>query len=341
MKTITLVSWCLLGLYTAILIGLLLFGRSGSSDDRIATGYVIMLFIPLGILAAINLLPFQFTRILVLVLSVAPAVMVVVMLITSPIIQKWRSASWADEDSARANGSYYFKDAPRQKLAADIASLNAEQLRADMAQPVPELNQTGREQVTLLDFVALQGFEADPARLIACFDVLLKNGARIDNGDPKHSPTHFRVIDYDPAILKWFLEHGADANAREAGTGTPILFQAIHRDRSDTTKTEKVRLLLEHGADPNIIPPQQDERVIVTSMLMSAASAEAWDICNVMLDHGADPHYKTQSGWDVFQAVDYQSKQFTSWGQTPPSGFTKLAERLTALNANGGKNMRQ
>lgn len=341
MKTITLISWCLLGLYTVILIGLLLFARSGSPDDRIASGYVIILFIPLGILAAINLLPFPFTRIMVLVLSAAPAVMAVIMLIASPIIQKWRSASWADEDTARANGSYYFKDSPRQKLAAAIAALNAEQLSADLAQPVPELNQSGRDQVTLLDFVALQGFEADPAQLIACFDVLLKNGAQIDNGDPKHSPTHFRVIDYDPAILKWFLEHKADANAREAGTGTPILFQAIHRDRSDTTRTEKVRLLLEHGADPNIIPPQQDERVIVTSMLLSAASAEAWDICNVMLDYGADPHYKTQSGWDIFQAVDYQSKQFKSWGQIPPSGFTRLGERLAAVNANGDKNTRQ
>ncbi|MGG7661840.1 ankyrin repeat domain-containing protein [Dyadobacter sp. BHUBP1] len=341
MKTITLVSWCLLGLYTAILIGLLLFARSDSSDDRTASGYVIMLFIPLGILAAINLLPFPFTRIMVLVLSAAPAVMTVIMLIASPIIQKWRNASWADEDTARANGSYYFKDAPRQKLAAAIAALNAEQLSTDLAQPVPELNQSGRDQVTLLDFVALQGFEADPAQLIACFDVLLKSGAQIDNGDPKHSPTHFRVIDYDPAILKWFLEHGADANAREAGTGTPILFQAIHRDRSDTTRTEKVRLLLEHGADPNIIPPQQDKLVIITSMLLSAASAEAWDICNVMLDYGADPHYKTQSGWDIFQAVDYQSKQFKSWGQIPPSGFTRLAERLAAVNANGDKNTRQ
>jgi len=71
MKTITLASWCLLGLYTALLIGLLLFGRSGSSDDRMATGYIMLLFIPLFILAGINLLPYQFTRIMVLVLCVA------------------------------------------------------------------------------------------------------------------------------------------------------------------------------------------------------------------------------------------------------------------------------
>ncbi|GGN04338.1 hypothetical protein GCM10010967_44080 [Dyadobacter beijingensis] len=338
MKTITLISWCLLGLYTAILIGLLLFARSGSSDDRMASGYVIMLFIPLGILAAINLLPFQFTRIMVLVLSIAPAVMAIFMLAASPIVNNIRQGFWAQEDAALADGSYYFKDEAQRKLAAHIAVLDNASLRADLLQPFAGINKAGREQTTLLDFAAKQGLQADPAKLIECFEILVKNGAKVDNGDPAHTPTHFRVLDYDPSVLKWLLDHGADANAHEAGTGTPVLFPAIHRDRSDSTKTDKVRLLLEHGADPNVIPPQVDELVIVTSMLMSAADAEAWDICNAMLDHGADPFYKTQSGWDIFQDVAYQSKQFKSWGQTPPENFSVLAARLAAIRANGSKN---
>jgi hypothetical protein len=331
MKTITLVSWCLLGLYTAILIGLMLFGRSGTTDDRMASGYLMMLFVPLFILAGINLLPYHFTRVAVLVLCVAPAVMAAVMLVASPIVSSVRKAMWAREDAAQANGSYYFKDEARQKLAVDIAALDAEKLGLDMQQPVPDLNKTGREQITLFDFAADLGLLADSAKLIACFDVLLKNGAKIDNGDRAHTPTHLRVLGYSPVLLKWFLDNGADANAREAGSGAPILYLAVGGENSEPArplKIERVRMLLEHGADPNAHVPTPDSLTIPTSILLSAANMEAWTICNMLLDRGADTRYETPGGSNVTKTVGYKLNDYRSWGKTPPDDLIQLAKRL-------------
>lgn len=331
MKTITLASWCLLGLYAAILLWLLLFARSGTSDDRMASGYLMMLLVPIFILAGINLLPYHFTRVAVLVLSVAPAVLAVAMLIASPIVSKVRTTLWAREDAAQADGSYYFKDAARQKLVADINALDAEKLHADMQQPVPDLNKTGREQTTLFDFAANMGLEADSAKLIACFAVLLKNGAKIDNGDRAHTPTHLRVLGYDPVYLKWFLENGADPNAREAGSGAPILYLAVGGENSEPArplKIERVRMLLEHGADPNANVPTPDSLTIPTSILLSAANIEAWTICNMLLDRGADISYETPGGSNVTKTVGYKLNDYRAWGTAPPEDLIALAKRL-------------
>jgi hypothetical protein len=331
MKTIILASWCLLGLYTAILLGLLLFARSGSSDDRMASGYVMMLFVPLLILAGINLLPYRFTHIFVLVMCVAPVVMGVFMLIASPIVKSVRERIWARQDAAEADGSYYFKDTARQKLVAHINRLDAEKLNAEMQQTVPDLNKTGTENITLFDFTTRLGRDADPAKLIACFDVLLKNGAKIDNGDPAHTPTHFRVLEYDPVYLKWFLENGADANAREAGTRLPMLYLAVLGENSEPArplKIERVRMLLEQGANPNANVPTPDSLTIPTSILLSAAHMEAWTICIMLLDHGADINYETPGGSNVTKTVGYKLQDYRSWGKTPPDDLVAIAKRL-------------
>ncbi|MCF0073979.1 hypothetical protein LZD49_26090 [Dyadobacter sp. CY261] len=331
MKTITLASWCLLALYAAILVGLLLFGRTGTSDNRMASGYVMLLFVPLGILAVINLLPFQFTRVMVLVLCIAPVVMGTLMLIATPIVSKVRQGIWAREDAAQENGSYYFRDKNLQKLAADIAVLDNQKLRTDLEQSEAELNKTGREQITLFDFAAKQGLNADPAKMVECFEILLKSGAKIDNGDPAHTPTHFRILEYSPSLLKWFLENGADAGAREARTQHPILFLAVCGENSEPArplKMERVRMLLEHGADPNANVPKQDDLTIESSILMTAADMELWTICEMLLDYGADAGYRTPGGSTIADRVKYQLHQHHLWGKMPPEDLTRLAKRL-------------
>lgn len=330
MKTITLASWCLLGLYTAILLGLILFSRSGSSSDRMAGGYLMMLFVPLFILAGINLLPYKFTHVLVLVMCVAPVVMGVLMLIASPIVNGVRERIWASKDVARANGSYYFKDPQRRKLAADIAALDIGKLEADLQQPVPDLNEPGLEQITLFDFAAQQGSKADTAKLIACFEVLLKHGAKIDNGDPTHTPTHFRILEYHPTILKWFLENGADANAHTADYHIPILNEAVSSGGSESgpLKVEKVRLLLDYGANPDGDTPEPGESTVRIAPLANAASRGDWEICHLLMDRGANIHLRPEGGATITKTIEDNLKQYRSWGKIPPEDLIRIAKRL-------------
>lgn len=331
MKTIILASWCLLGLYTALLLGLLLFSRSGSSDDRMAGGYLMMLFVPLFILAGINLLPYKFTHIFVLVMCVAPVVMGVFMLIASPIVKSVRERIWAGEHEAYENGSYFFKDADVQKLSADIAKLDTEKLRADLAQHVPDLNKTGTDQTTLFDFAVKQGLKADSAKLIEIFEILIQNGAKIDNGDPTHTPTHFRSLAYSPVLLKWFLDHGADPKALEAGTRYPLLYMAVCGENSEEArpaKTERVRMLLERGADPNARIFREDGSASSTSILSQAADYELWPVCELLLDHGADLHYGTELGWTATHEVKQSLETYARLGQPAPERLIKLARRI-------------
>lgn len=331
MKTITLASWCLLGLYAAILLGLLLFSRSGSSDDRMAGGFLMMLFVPLFILAGINLLPYRFTHIFVLVMCVAPLVMVIFMLITSPIVKSVRERIWAGEHEAYQNGSYFFKDAGVQKLSADIQALDAEKLRTDLAQHVPDLNKTGTDQTTLFDFAVRQALQADPEKLIEIFEILIQNGAKIDNGDPAHTPTHFRSLEYSPMLLKWFLDHGADPRAVEAGTRHPLLYMAVCGENSEDArpaKTERVRMLLERGADPNAKVLGEDGVTSVTAILTTAADYELWPVCELLLDHGADLNYGTAHGWTATHEVKQSLEKYALLGQPAPEELIKLARRI-------------
>lgn len=330
MKTITLASWCLLGLYAAILLGLLLFARSGSSGDRMAGGFLMMLFIPLFILAGINLLPYKFAHIFVLVICIFPAVGGVLMFIASPIVKSVRKRIWANEDAARDNGSYYFKDPQRRKLAADIAAFDIDKLRADLQQPVPELNDAGLEQITLFDFAAKQGLKTDPATAITCFEILLKNGAKIDNGDPAHTPTHFRVLEYHPSVLKWFLENGADANAHTADIHEPILNAAVSSggEVSGPSRMEKVRLLLDHGANPNGDTPKPGETIVGIVPLANAATRHDWAICELLMDRGADTRLEPLGGFTITRTVEDRLKQLSSWGKVPEDDLVRLAKRL-------------
>jgi ankyrin repeat protein len=291
-----------------------------------AGGFIMMLFIPLFILAGINLLPHKFTHIFVFVICIFPLVGGVLMVIASPIVESVRERIWARERAAYANGSYYFKDADLQKLSADIGALDAEKL---LAQHVPDLNKTGQEQITLFDFAVKQGLKADPAKLIEIFEILIQNGAKIDNGDPAHTPTHFRSLEYSPMLLKWFLDHGADPEALEAGTRYPLLYMAVCGENSETArpaKMERVRMLLERSADPNAKVPGQDG-ASDTSILIRAADYELWQICELLLDHGADLHYSA-GGWTATDEVKQSLQNYALLRQATPDDLVRLAKRL-------------
>ncbi|MCF0041150.1 ankyrin repeat domain-containing protein [Dyadobacter fanqingshengii] len=329
MKTITLVNWLAVSVYTLGILWTLLISKTQS--DRMASGMLMMVYIPLALLALLNYLPYKTTRIIALVINIYPLAMGVFYLGLGRVITHYQTNSYDEELNEKANGTYYFQDPLRRDLAAAIADANIEKLKFGLEQPVPNLNVSGEDHVTLLDFAAMQAKKNPKEKVLESLQLLLDKGARIETADTLRTATHFGVLENDPEFLELFLKNGADANAIEKERKYPILFKAIYLDVNDPFKVKKVSLLLEHGADPNVFSPQYDENVIVSSALCSAAGSEQWEICNLLLNHGAKPDYQIAGGWDIRKAVAYQDKQFNSWGKVPPLEFTSLKERLNAL----------
>ena len=330
MKTITLINWVAVSVYAIGILWTLLISKT-QTDRGMAQGMLMMLYIPLALLALLNYLPYKTTKIIALVINIYPLAMGVFYLGLGRVITQYQTKSYDQELNEKANGTYYFPDPLRRNLAAAIASGDMAQLKAGLEQPVPNLNASGEDHVTLLDFAAMQAKKNPKEKVLESLQLLLDKGAKIETDDTLRTATHFNILEDDPAFLEFFLKNGADANAVEVERKYPILFEAIYLDVNDPFKIKKVSLLLEHGANANAFSPKYDDQVIVCSVLCAAAGSEMWEVCNLLLNHGAKPDYQTAGGWDIRKAVAYQDKQFNSWGKTPPLEFTSLKERLNAL----------
>jgi ankyrin repeat protein len=329
MKTVTLINWVAISVYALGILWVLLDAKP--SPDRMASGMLMMIYIPLALLALLNYLPYKATKIIALVINIYPLIMGPIYLVLGRVVTHYRAESYDQELDGKANGSYYFKDPLRRSLAAAIAAGDTARLKAELEQPVPNLNASGADHVTLLDFAAMQAKKSPEEKVLPSLQMLIDKGAKIETDDPERDATHFLVLESDAAFLEFLLKNGANANATETERKYPILFKAIYLDVNDPSKAKKVGLLLEHGADPNAFSPGYEENVIVSSVLCAAAGAEQWEICNLLLNYGAKPDYQTAGGWDIRKAVAYQDKQFASWGKVPPLEFTSLKERLNAM----------
>ncbi|MVM36597.1 hypothetical protein GO730_01155 [Spirosoma sp. HMF3257] len=158
-----------------------------------------------------------------------------------------------------------------------------------LKEPIPQLNESGSDHITLLDFAALKGVYSDDAHwVISCLSLLLAKGATIETPDPHHIPTHALVSrNSSAALMDWFLKNGANPNARGLlQLPTPILFMVMDYDFE---RREKISLLLAHGADPNsMYPPTASSWLAGHSALLAATRLELWDVCKLLLEKGAD-----------------------------------------------------
>ncbi len=196
------------------------------------------------------------------------------------------------------NGSFYFPDVERQQIAAAVAVGDVEQLKTLLQKTPRQINQSGYQSTTLLDFAALTAVRSkNPQRILQCMELLLEHGATLQGPDSLHMPTQFLICETgSPALLEWFLAKGADPNERPH-EGSPLLFKVMDLD---VERLEKVQVLLDHGADPNA-PAGSNEYTIrpFTSPLMYAAQRQSWAICQLLLERGADPAYRTPEGEEL------------------------------------------
>ncbi|MBC7892879.1 MAG: hypothetical protein H7Y12_11740 [Sphingobacteriaceae bacterium] len=319
MKTLLFTNWTLMGLYALLLIYLSTTLSNSGTDAAgrgLALGYLVIGAILLVAVAGLNLLPFRTSRIGVLLALVVPLVLGA----RQGIGQFLAGREDEKIERGRADGTYYFPDARRRELAAAMASDDLTRLRNGLQSPLPTLNDSGTDHLTLLDFAALRAAGSDhPEAAIQCLDVLMEHGATLETADSLRVPTSVLVAWQCPAaVLHFFLKKGANPNAKRL-EGTPILFTILPHERE---RLAKLKLLLDYGADPNAPNPDALGDEYVTP-LFYAAQQGMWDECLLLLEKGADANYRTPQGIDVRKILVEQ-------GHVLPEN-ADLSEALNAL----------
>ncbi|WP_171062760.1 ankyrin repeat domain-containing protein [Larkinella sp. C7] len=331
MKIITTTNWIFIGIYGALVIfTLMTVNRSGNdaAGRGMESGLAIFATLVLAGLIVLNLLPYRFAKITTLIVLTLPAVFGLYNGISNYFeLQKQRKDALAVE-----NGSFYFPDVERQQIAAAVAVGDVEQVKMLLQKTPRQLNQSGYQSTTLLDFAAMTAVRSqNPQRILQCLELLMEHGATVQGPDSLHLPTQFLICETgSPALLEWFLAKGVDPNERPHD-GSPLLFKVMDLD---VERLEKVKVLLDHGADPNA-PAGRNEYTIrpFTSPLMYAAQRQSWTICQLLLERGADPDYRTPEGEDLKTVLAKFEEPYTD-RKSLPADYQAFK---TFLNTKGAK----
>jgi ankyrin repeat protein len=323
MKILIYTNWSLIALYgILLLVGTLTLNQpsTDAAGRAMGTGFIVFGFILLGLVIGANCLPFQLTRIIVFIVLLLPLGLG----IYHVLIQFNGERQASNDDAGRSNGDYYFHDGLRQKLALAIVNRDLQTFETLLQKPIPVLNESGEEHITLLDFAAMRGtYSDDPVYVLPFLIQLLKKGATIETADSFHTPTHVLVSrECSAAMLELFLKHGANPNARRREEQpTPILFTVMEYDYE---RVAKVNLLLDYGADPNAVyPPTATGWLAGHSALLAAARLEAWDVCQLLLEKGADPTIEGPQNQVFTNLLIHRAKLYAEY-QNAPATFTSL-----------------
>lgn len=167
----------------------------------------------------------------------------------------------------------YFND-----IQLDIARalLNGDAEAVNRLAPGQDLDQPGRDDMTLL-FFAIQSAFGEKPRQLEALSALVRAGADPLRETPNLGrPLGVALRAQSPDYVRAFLDGGVDPNTRIGST--PILFYAATHHTLDTFK-----LLVERGADIHA-------RDSLDATALSNAFAERqYDVVDALLDLGARP----------------------------------------------------
>ncbi|MDX1563338.1 MAG: ankyrin repeat domain-containing protein, partial [Gammaproteobacteria bacterium] len=142
---------------------------------------------------------------------------------------------------------------------------------------------------------------------IACAEVLLENGADINNPDPDGvSPLHVAIMNTNWDLAKLLIEAGADVNQWDIYGEAPLFTALGNYTRmsgakasidplNETDGETIVRMLLERGANPNMqlffrpANVRGSTNTRGSTPLIRAATNNDREMIDLLLEYGADP----------------------------------------------------
>ena len=142
---------------------------------------------------------------------------------------------------------------------------------------------------------------ASSLEYIPIIELLLKYGADINSTDSQ-SRTLLMLLNAHMSIrlMKFYLEHGADPNAKDKSGGT-VLGWTCH---TLIDRFEKMKFLLDYGADPNATNNSGQTVLLGLSIITSCP------IVRMLINYGIDLNRKTNLGHTVlYKAASYGYKE--------------------------------
>jgi ankyrin repeat protein len=127
---------------------------------------------------------------------------------------------------------------------------------------------------------------------IASVRILFESGApytidAVGEGERLLTSAGYNTDDVSLALMRIYLEHGADPNERERFDDAPLV---LHSNLT----VPKLELLAAHGADLQVKSARTDRQG--WSTLMNAAYMSNWPVATFLLEHDVSPEYTAPDG---------------------------------------------
>jgi hypothetical protein len=227
------------------------------------------------------------------------------------------------------SGRYDFGDQPALLAVAEGIVKNDPETIRSAATGVPDLQASGRDGTTLLDFAVRQSWQHP--ELVDAVTTLLSLGA-----DPNYTNRHqnsFAMADAghsSASVLRAMLEAGGNPNTRDE-FGRPMILMNWYLGYYEEQARSRLELLLDHGADVNSAMPKDESDsagypLLLYRTAMGLKDNPAYADAQLLLQRGADPNRAGIDGMTFGNMLMAHQAHFRRTLKPPPAEFAALWE---------------
>jgi ankyrin repeat protein len=213
-------------------------------------------------------------------------------------------------------------------VAQGIVKNDSEAIRA-AAKNVPDVQASGRDGTTLLNFAVRQSWQRPES--VDAIRTLLSLGA-----DPNYTNGHPNSLAMADAghssapVLRAMLEAGGNANTRDE-FGRPMILMNWYLGYYQDQARSRLELLLDHGADVNSTMPNDRSDsagypLLLYRTAMGVDDKLAYSDALLLLERGADPNRTGSDGMTFGKILANHRAHFEKTHKSAPTEFTALWE---------------
>jgi hypothetical protein len=213
-------------------------------------------------------------------------------------------------------------------VAQGIVKNDQEAIRA-AAKNVPDLQASGRDGATLLDFAVRQSWQRPES--IEAVRTLLSLGAdpNYTNGN-RNSFAMANAGHSSAPVLRAMLEAGGNANTRDE-FGRPMILMNWYLGYYQPQARSRLELLLDHGADVNSAMPadRSDSAGYPLLLYRTAMGLDdnlAYSDALLLLQRGADPNRAGADGMTFGKMLKDHRARLQRTNKLPPAQFAALCD---------------